>query len=191
MKKTKLLILLLVSGVTLAGLNSCSKTIAGPNPADAETTTPPATQATLASGSVFVDAFNLTNNGWIPDANSSRHYDEYFSKITPDIVSSGQVLIFFTPGGPSGNQWVSMPSSVDGGAGYSMNYTFETTVGKATLHFSLAATSCDGTAPSMDSYIIAGSQFKVIAVPSTVVTSMKQAGVDMNCYDQVSHYLSL
>ncbi len=115
--------------------------------------------------------------------------DIFVDEITPEIISTGVVLVFFEAYPGTGN-WTPLPFQfVEGGASYIFNIVYEVSEGRIRLHFFFMANSSGATLPSLETYTIATYTFKYTVIAGNALQAMTAGGVDLTDHDRVMEYL--
>ena len=163
-------------------------------------------QGPEGNADVMVDTFSLTSSQWIYNSQYSLEtspgsYTEYFTRyhtvtlpaLTRGIIDSGLVLAYFVPNPLVDTaQWTPLPYQfLDGSANFYYTVAFETYVGSVELEYFFQQINTAATIPVLSSYTIPTYKFKIVLLTGSLAAQMKQQGVDVNNYGQVSHFLNL
>jgi hypothetical protein len=165
---------------------------------------PQGPQGPTGNANVQVDTFTVKlSSQWLYNSQYSfetspgsyteyftRYYDASFSAITTSIIETGMVMVYVNPNPLANpNQWAPLTYRFLDGSGdfyYVMGY--QTYAGEVELDYFFEQIVSGATLPTLYSYTIPAYSFKIFAVSSTSVSNMKQAGVDLNNYNQVNRY---
>lgn len=140
----------------------------------------------LSSSSYYIS----TNNTGLLEGYTSRYADHANTLITADLLKSGMVLVYFNPVASNTQQWQPLPFSFTEISGeFSRNYAFETSAGKVRLHFYFVKLT--GTPPDLNSFTIPTTQFKIVVVAGTLLSSIRQNHINVNNYQEVSTFLGI
>ena len=121
----------------------------------------------------------------------SRYVDIDVEEITPEIISTGVVLVFFEAYPGTGN-WTPLPFQfVSGGATYTYNIVDEVSEGLIRLHFFFTPNSLGAALPSLETYTIATYTFKYTVIAGNALQAMTASGVDLTDHDRVMEYLKM
>jgi hypothetical protein len=199
----------------LAHLTGCSKTgPIGPAGAAGANGSAGATGASGAQGpqgpegnaNVLVDTFSVTNAQWLWNSTYefqtgpgsfgdylTRFYNAADSAVTPGVLDSGQVLVYFTSDPINNpNQWSALPFQfTDASGNFDYEIAFETNAGAVELHYFFVQLVSTATIPTLSSFVIATYKFKIVATTGMINTAMVHAGVDVGNYSAVSKFLGL
>ena len=185
---------LLLSVPLIALLPGCSKT----GPAGAK--------GPEGNANVVVDTFTLVSSQWTYNSQYSLEtspgsYLEYFTRfndvtdsaVTPSILNTGEVMVFFVTNPISDtNVWVPLPFwFLDGSGSFTYNIAFETMPYTVELEYFFNVINNSTPPPYLASYIIPTYKFKIVVVSGTISTAMQKAGIDKRNYAAVSEYLGL
>jgi hypothetical protein len=195
-------------------LTSCTKTgpqgpagLTGAAGAQGPSGSPGATgpQGPQGNANVWVDTFSLVNSDWLfahlydfsYDAttqygNPARYHIQVFSKITQDILNTGEILVYFTPDGSTYN-WQPLNYTFSYFNQYYLNIFFQPSLGHIELDFFITPNGAASQPTTLDlqNFDIATYRFKIVAVSGTIGTGMKRAGVDTRNYESVRTYLGM
>ena len=120
----------------------------------------------------------------------TRYVDIPVDEITPEIISTGVVLVFFEAYPGTGN-WTPLPFQfVEGGGGHIFNIVYEVSEGMIRLHFFFMANSAGAIVPDLSTYSIATYTFKYTVIEGTALQAMTAVGVDLTDHDRVMEYLA-
>ena len=120
----------------------------------------------------------------------TRYVDIPVAEITPEIISTGVVLVSFGAM-PASGMWTPLPFQfVAGGYQYIYNIVYEVMEGAIRLHFFNMPNSAGVTVPDLQSYTIATYTFKYTVIEGNVLEGMTARGVDISDHDQVMDYLA-
>ena len=121
----------------------------------------------------------------------TRYVDVYVEEITPEIISTGVVLVFFEAYPGTGN-WTPLPFQfVEGGGNYIFNIVYEVNEGLIRLHFFFMANSSGATLPDLATYPIATYTFKYTVIEGNALQAMTAGGVDLADHDRIMEYLAV
>lgn len=119
----------------------------------------------------------------------TRYVDIPVEEITPEIISTGVVLVFFEAYPGTGN-WTPLPFQfVEGGGNYIFNLVYEVSEGLIRLHFFFMANSTGATLPNLSTYAIATYTFKYTVIEGTALQAMTASGVNLADHDRVMEYV--
>jgi hypothetical protein len=157
------------------------------------------------NANVKIDTFTVKNANWIynsvywvgvaPGASSgyfSKYYDKNNTLITDAFLKTNGIVMVYYTSAPDYNktQWQPLPFTYSTGPGkYSINFAYETFVGKIKMHFFL--TNTDVNTPALTTYNIPTIRVKVVTATGTIMTAMRRDHIDANNYEQVSNYLGI
>ena len=120
----------------------------------------------------------------------TRYVDIPVAEITPEMLSTGVVLVSFEAN-PASGIWTPLPFQfVDGSYQYIFNIVYEVMEGAIRLHFFNMPNSLGATVPDLQSYTIATYTFKYTVIEGNVLETMTARGVDISDHDQVMDYLA-
>ena len=112
------------------------------------------------------------------------------AEITPEIISTGVVLVSFEAY-PASGMWTPLPFQfVAPNAQYTFNVVHEVMEGAILLHFFFTPNSAGATYPDLSTYTIPTYTFKYTVIEGNVLETMTARGVDMSDHDQVMDYLA-
>jgi hypothetical protein len=167
---------------------------------------PTGSQGPEGNANVLVDTFTVVNSQWIYNSQyyfetSPGSYTEYFTRyddvtdsaVTPSILNTGEVMVFFVPNPIANpNQWAPMPYVfLDGSGSFTYNVAFQTFPYTVELEYFFNVIN-NGTAPPvLSTWKIPTYKFKIVVISGTISTAMFQAGIDKSDYNAVSTYLGL
>jgi hypothetical protein len=183
----RLLLLVLVAALMLAGCEG------------EEGPAGPAGNANVKTGTI-----SPTNEEWIccsvywlkTDPNTSKGYstrsvDITVAEITPELISTGLVLVFFEANPGSAN-WSPLPirfTNFD--AVYAYNITYEVSEGRIRLHYFYTPEGASGTLPGLNEAEIPTYTFKYIVIEGTALQAVLASGVDVSNHDRITEFLTL
>ncbi|MCW2494141.1 MAG: polysaccharide deacetylase [Jatrophihabitans sp.] len=137
-------------------------------PAQAPGSTPVSYTATLGNS-------DFVWNSQYAYGTTTGSYTEYFTRyynwsipaITQDILDNGQVQVYFVPSASeSSQQWVPLPYSfTDGSGNFDYITAYETSLGQVRLHFFFVQRNPSATIPTLSTWNIATTRFKVVVTP--------------------------
>lgn len=120
----------------------------------------------------------------------SRYVDIPVEEITPEIISTGVVLVFFEAY-PGSENWTPLPFQfVEGGGNYIFNLVYEVREGLIRLHFFFMVNSSGATIPDLATYPIATYTFKYTVIEGNALQAMTASGLDLTDHDRVMEYLA-
>lgn len=120
----------------------------------------------------------------------TRYVDIPVVEITPDIISSGVVLVFFEAYPGSGN-WTPLPFQfVEFGSAFIYNIVYEVTEGMVRLHYFNMLNSAGVTIPDLETVVIPTYTFKYTVIEGTALQAMQAHEVDVSDHDQVMEYMA-
>jgi hypothetical protein len=167
-------------------------------------TGPTGPQGPTGNANVIVDTFTVMSSAdWIYNSQysfetSPGSYTEYFTRyvdvnlteLTQSFLNTGMLLIYVNPNALANpNQWQVMPYRfLDGSANFYYVMGYQTYVGQIELDYFFEEINTSATLPVLSSYNIPIYSFKAFLISSTTVLDMKQAGINMNDYNQVSRF---
>jgi hypothetical protein len=169
-------------------------------------TGPTGPQGAEGNANVLVDVFSLTSSQWIYNSQYSLEtspgsYTEYFTRyhdvtdsaITPAILNTGEVMVFFVPNPIADtNTWAPLPYQfLDGSGSFTYNIAFETMPYTVELEYFFNVLNNTTPPPNLYNYTIPTYKFKIVVISGTISTAMQKAGIDKSNYSAVSAYLGL
>ncbi len=120
----------------------------------------------------------------------TRYVDIPVAEITPEILSTGAVLVSFKARSAY-EVWTPLPFQfVDGSSQYIFNIVYEVMEGAIRLHFFNMLNSAGASEPDLQSYTIETYTFKYTVIEGNVLEGMTARGVDISDHDQVMDYLA-
>ncbi|PWT77746.1 MAG: hypothetical protein C5B59_03170 [Bacteroidetes bacterium] len=144
-------------------------------------------QRTVGTAFIRVDTFSLTNSDWAYngyitfvsfhgiDSFPDRYYDLNDSLITPGILDSGLVSVFFAPDNRKLGQWAALPYQIINQQtdSFSHNIDFETFNYKVRLDYFLVPngfvdSSCCSWVTDVKVFAIPDYKFKIVIESGTV-----------------------
>ena len=205
MQKTSARLFIGTALLLILSVCSCKKGDTGPA-GPAGPAGPTGATGPQGNANVMVDTFTVKNTDWLWNSAYilstgtgsyteyfTRYHDQAFTKITKDVLSSGMVLVYFTPYTDSVNGWVPLPFTfLNFGAQSYTNIVFVPTTGSVRLHYYYTANGATGTVPNnLSTAVIPTYRYKIVAVTGTVATGIQQHAVDVSNYNSLSKYLGL
>jgi hypothetical protein len=154
---------------------------------------------------VSVDTFTVKGSDWLWNSQyvyetSPGSYTEYFTRyyvrpnntITPGLLDSGLVIVYFTPS-PVYNptQWAPLPYQFDSSFGYTDNYVYVTAAGQVTLHYFFIQTDPTATLPTLSTYNDETRKFKIVTITGKLYKTAVANHVNFNNYADVSKITGL
>jgi len=119
----------------------------------------------------------------------TRYVDIPVEEITPDIISTGLVLVFFEAHPGSGN-WTPLPFQyVSFGAAYAYNLVYDVMEGMIRLHYFYSLNDLSGTIPDLQNAVIPTFTFKYMVIEGTALEAMLAREVDVSDHDRITEYL--
>ena len=120
----------------------------------------------------------------------TRYVDIPVEDITPEIISTGLVLVFFEAR-PGTGKWTPLPFQlVMFGAAYTYNLVYEAMDGMIILHYFYMLNDMGGTTPDLATAVIPTYTFKYIVIEGTALEAMLAREVDVSDYDRITEYLT-
>ena len=120
----------------------------------------------------------------------TRYVDIPVAEITPEIISTGVVLVSFEAR-PASGKWTPLPFQfVEGSSQYIFNVVYEVMEGAIRLHFFTMLNSAGASLPDLQTYTIPTYTFKYTVIEGNVLETMTARGVDISDHDQVMDYLA-
>ncbi len=120
----------------------------------------------------------------------TRYVDIPVAEITPDIIATGAVLVFFEALPGTGN-WTPLPFQfVEFSSTYIYNVVYEVTEGMVRLHYFNMLNSPGVTPPDLQTIVIPTYTFKYTVIEGTALQAMAVREVDLSDHDQVMEYLT-
>jgi hypothetical protein len=118
----------------------------------------------------------LWNSQYIFSTNPSS-YTEYFTRyvnisvpaITSSVLASGTVQVYFEPSlSETADSWTPLPYQFTDGTGdFDYDYAFVTSLGQVQLEFFFVQRNPTATLPTLSTFTLATSDFKVVVTPGT------------------------
>jgi hypothetical protein len=119
----------------------------------------------------------------------TRYVDISVEEITPDIISTGLVLVFFEAEPESGN-WTPLPFQyVTFGSAYTYNIVYDVMEGMIRLHYFYTRNDLSVTVPNIETAVIPTYTFKYMVIEGTALAAMRAREVDVSDHDRITEYL--
>lgn len=149
------------------------------------------------NANVLTDSFTVKPDDWVWGSiyytaisssgllgYQTKYYDRSNTKITPDILNHGLVLVYYKSATVlNPNQWQPLPYMlIVGGAAYSYNWAFETFPGKVRLHFYFA--QINDVSPDVATAPMPESAYKIVVISgatgNSIIQTLKQTHTGIN-----------
>ena len=120
----------------------------------------------------------------------TRYVDIPVDEITPEIISTGVVLVFFEAY-PGSGSWTPLPMQfVEGGGSYIINIVYEVMEGMIRLHFFFMPNTSGAAMPNLETYSIPTYIFNYTVIEGKAMQAMRAGGVDLTDHDRVMEFLA-
>jgi len=162
-------------------------------------------QGPEGNANVKVDTFTVANAQWLYNSQYSmetspgsyveyftRYYDRTESTITQDILTSGMVLVYFTPNPIVGPAWDALTYQfLDGSGDFYYVVAANVTVGQVELDYFFQQIVANSSLPTLYNYDIPTYRFKVVVVSGQIAAYMLSHHIDFKNYSAVSRLTGL
>ena len=120
----------------------------------------------------------------------SRFVDIPVEEITPEIMSTGVVLVFFEPY-PGSGRFTPLPFQfVESNGDYIFNIVYEVMAGNIRLHFFSMLNSAGAVSLDLETYTIATYTFNYTVIAGTALQAMVASEVDLADHDRVMEFIA-
>jgi hypothetical protein len=161
------------------------------------------TQGPPGNANVQVDTLTLTGDQWqyggdytfsTPGGGYTEYFTQYhdvaFNKITPGVLDSGLVLVYFTPNNNNLEQWAPLPYQFPSfGAEFYYNFVYETSDSNVRLHIFFTKIDPSATLPTISSYVPATYRFKILAISGNIAAIMRRSKISTLKYSDVKDFV--
>ncbi len=122
-----------------------------------------------------------------------RYYTRYVDipgdELSPDIISTGLVLVFFEAD-PGSGTWTPLPFQyVTFGSEYAYNIVYDVMDGMIRLHYFYTRNDLSGTIPDLEMAVIPTYTFKYMVIEGTALAAILAREVDVSDHDRITEYL--
>ena len=184
----RLLILLTVAALMVAGCEGEQGPI-GPAGADGNANVKTGTISPTNAEWLWHNYYTLQTSPGSETRYYTRYVDIPVAEITPDIISTGLVLVFFEADPGSGN-WTPLPFQyVAFGSAYAYNIVYDVMEGMIRLHYFYTRNDLSGTIPNLQNAVIPTYTFKYMVIEGTVLQAILASEVDVSDHDRITEYL--